>query len=207
MIKCTRTERKFKVDFLENKASNEKCLFYIFDFFFRVESPPFRLYHQLPTTLYNTSYTTWYVRSITKYCYNYASNVTLDQTLEIDNQGHGVTINGRIDARRWLVSLKEQDGETVTQSTNRRGVIERRDSNAIDYPLASRRSNDPAIQNRLPLCLPSVCVRGAYKYKDFQSVFHSRTLPLGPFFYDFLSFAWISLGYQIHIIENIIKKM
>ena len=48
-----RTERKFKVDFLENKASNEKFLFYIFDFFFRVESPPFRLYHQLPTTLYS----------------------------------------------------------------------------------------------------------------------------------------------------------
>ena len=51
MIKCTRTERKFKVDFLENKGSNEKFLFYIFDFFFRIESPPFRLYHQLPTTL------------------------------------------------------------------------------------------------------------------------------------------------------------
>ena len=49
---CTRTERKFKVDFLENKASNEKFLFYIFDFFFRLESSPFRLYHQLPTTLY-----------------------------------------------------------------------------------------------------------------------------------------------------------
>ena len=47
------TERKFKVDFLENKASNEKFLFYIFDFFFRVESPPFRLYHHLLTTLYN----------------------------------------------------------------------------------------------------------------------------------------------------------
>ena len=56
MIKCTRTERKFKVDFLENKASNEKFLFYIFDFFFRVESPAFRLYHQLlPTTLYINS--------------------------------------------------------------------------------------------------------------------------------------------------------
>ena len=52
MIKCTRTERKFKVDFLENKAPNEKFLFYIFDFFFHIESPPFRLYHQLPTTLY-----------------------------------------------------------------------------------------------------------------------------------------------------------
>ena len=39
-------------DFLENKASNEKFLFYIFDFFFRVESPPLRLQHQLPTTLY-----------------------------------------------------------------------------------------------------------------------------------------------------------
>ena len=44
--------RKFKVDFLENKASNEKFLSYIFDLFFRVESSPFRLYHQLPTTLY-----------------------------------------------------------------------------------------------------------------------------------------------------------
>ena len=55
MIECTRTERKFKIDFLENKASNEKFLFYIFDLFFRVESPPFRLYHQLPTTLYNYS--------------------------------------------------------------------------------------------------------------------------------------------------------
>ena len=43
---------KFKVDFLENKVSNEKFLFYIFDFFFLIESPPFRLYHQLPTTLY-----------------------------------------------------------------------------------------------------------------------------------------------------------
>ena len=51
-MRCTRTERKFKVDFLENKASNEKFLFYIFDFFFRVESPLFRLYRQLPTTLY-----------------------------------------------------------------------------------------------------------------------------------------------------------
>ena len=30
---------KIKVDFLENKASNEKLLFYIFDFFFRVEPP------------------------------------------------------------------------------------------------------------------------------------------------------------------------
>ena len=42
----------FKVDFLENKASNEKFLFYIFDFFFRIKSLPFRSYHQLPTTLY-----------------------------------------------------------------------------------------------------------------------------------------------------------
>ena len=39
-------------DFLENKVSNEKFLFYIFDLFFRVESLPFRLYSQLPTTLY-----------------------------------------------------------------------------------------------------------------------------------------------------------
>ena len=37
----------------ENKASNEKFVFYIFDFFFRVESPPLRLYHQLSNTLYN----------------------------------------------------------------------------------------------------------------------------------------------------------
>ena len=44
---------KIQSRFLENKASNEKFLFYIFDFFFRVESSPFRLYHQLPTTLYN----------------------------------------------------------------------------------------------------------------------------------------------------------
>ena len=46
----------FKVDFLENKASNEKFLFYIFDFFLRVESLPFRFYHQLPTTLYMDIY-------------------------------------------------------------------------------------------------------------------------------------------------------
>ena len=45
-------QQKFKVDFLKNKDSNEKFLFYIFDFFFRVELPPFRLYHQLPTILY-----------------------------------------------------------------------------------------------------------------------------------------------------------
>ena len=43
---------KIQSRFLENKASNEKFLFYIFDFFFRVESSPLRLYHQLPTTLY-----------------------------------------------------------------------------------------------------------------------------------------------------------
>ena len=43
---------KIKVDFLENKASNEKLLFYIFDFFFRVELSPFRMYYQLPTTLH-----------------------------------------------------------------------------------------------------------------------------------------------------------
>ena len=42
---------------LENKTSNEQFLFYIFDFFFRVESPPLRLYHQLPTRyLINTKY-------------------------------------------------------------------------------------------------------------------------------------------------------
>ena len=53
MIECTRTRRKFKVDFLENKDSDEKFLFYIFDLFFHVESPSFRLYRQLPNTLYN----------------------------------------------------------------------------------------------------------------------------------------------------------
>ena len=41
-----------KVDFLENKVWDEKFLFYIFEFFFRIESSPFRLYHQFPTTLY-----------------------------------------------------------------------------------------------------------------------------------------------------------
>ena len=51
----------YRVDFLENKVSNEKFLFYIFDFFFRVESPPFRLYHQLPTTLYiKYIYISWF---------------------------------------------------------------------------------------------------------------------------------------------------
>ena len=49
----------FKVDFLKNKASNEKFLFYIIDFFFRVESPLFRLYHQLPTTLYKLEKLRW----------------------------------------------------------------------------------------------------------------------------------------------------
>ena len=52
VIECTRTRRNFKVDFLENKASDGKFLFYIFDLFFHVESLPFRLYHQLPNTLY-----------------------------------------------------------------------------------------------------------------------------------------------------------
>ena len=55
-----RTNQKFKVDFLENKASKEKFLFYIFDFFFHVESPPLRLYHQLPTTLYTISRVVFY---------------------------------------------------------------------------------------------------------------------------------------------------
>ena len=59
------SQRKFKVDFLENKASNEKFLFYISDFFFRVESPPFRLYHQLPTTLYIVKYTQVFLPHLT----------------------------------------------------------------------------------------------------------------------------------------------
>lgn len=51
-----RTERKFKVDFIENKASNKKFLFYIFHFFFRVESPPFRLYHPVYLLTYAHAY-------------------------------------------------------------------------------------------------------------------------------------------------------
>ena len=62
-MRCTRTERKFKVDFLENKASNEKFLFYIFDFFFRVQSSPFRSYHQLPTTLYILRFTPSFINT------------------------------------------------------------------------------------------------------------------------------------------------
>ena len=53
-------ERKFKVYFLENKASNKKFLFHIFDFFFRVKSRPFRLYHQLPISLYKIFYNSWF---------------------------------------------------------------------------------------------------------------------------------------------------
>ena len=44
-IKCTHTRRILKVDFLENKASNEKILFFIFDLFFHVESPSLHMYY------------------------------------------------------------------------------------------------------------------------------------------------------------------
>ena len=40
IVKCMRTRRKFKIDFLENKTSNEKHLFHIFDIFSYVQSPP-----------------------------------------------------------------------------------------------------------------------------------------------------------------------
>ena len=73
MIKCTRTERKFKVDFFENKVSNEKFLFHIFGFFFRVESLPFRLYHQLPTTLYMYKYKYYTYTGSIYYIYTSAS--------------------------------------------------------------------------------------------------------------------------------------
>ena len=66
-------ERKFKVDFFENKASNEKFLFYIFGFFFRVESLPFRLYHQLPTTLYMYKYKYYTYTGSIYYIYRSAS--------------------------------------------------------------------------------------------------------------------------------------
>ena len=83
-IKCTRTERRFKVDFLENKASNEKFLFYIFDFFFRVESPPFRLYHQLPTTLYIIANLLSILRCIWSVCLNNnLSNIFINFTMFI----------------------------------------------------------------------------------------------------------------------------
>ena len=49
-VKCTRTRRIFKANLLENKASNEKILFFTFDLIFHVESPPFRLYSILKCT-------------------------------------------------------------------------------------------------------------------------------------------------------------
>lgn len=40
IVKCTRTRRQFKVDFLKNKASNEKSLLLILDLFSHVKSLP-----------------------------------------------------------------------------------------------------------------------------------------------------------------------
>ena len=39
MVKCMRTRRKFKADFLKNKASNEKNLLHILNLFSHVQSP------------------------------------------------------------------------------------------------------------------------------------------------------------------------
>ena len=40
MVKRMRIQRKFKVNFPENKISNEKNLFHFFDLFVYVQSPP-----------------------------------------------------------------------------------------------------------------------------------------------------------------------
>ena len=52
VCKYTHTRKIFKLDFLKNKASNEKKLLYIFDSFFHVESFPPQLNHQYKHTLY-----------------------------------------------------------------------------------------------------------------------------------------------------------
>lgn len=46
MVKRRRSRTKFKVDSLENEASNEKNVFQVFDLFFHVQSPSPRLYHR-----------------------------------------------------------------------------------------------------------------------------------------------------------------
>ena len=38
IVKCMRTRRKFKIDFLESKASSGKNVFYIFYLFFHIPS-------------------------------------------------------------------------------------------------------------------------------------------------------------------------
>lgn len=64
---CTRTSPIFKLIFLENEASNEKTLFFLFDLFLHVELPPDRLYHDftdiLRYILYSGSVPPRYVRN------------------------------------------------------------------------------------------------------------------------------------------------
>lgn len=62
MVKRRRSRPKFKVDFLENEASNEKNVFHIFDLFFHVQSPSPRLYHQYGDIVYK--YALWSIRYI-----------------------------------------------------------------------------------------------------------------------------------------------
>ena len=54
-LKCT--WEIFKIDFLENKALNEKLLFFLFDSFSHVESPLNGLYHQLHSDSQRIIYT------------------------------------------------------------------------------------------------------------------------------------------------------
>lgn len=49
---CTRTQHIFQLDFLENQASNEQILFFLFHLFFRLESSSVLLYYQLSDTRY-----------------------------------------------------------------------------------------------------------------------------------------------------------
>lgn len=68
MVKRRRSRTKFKVDFLENEASNEKNVFHIFDLFFYVQSPSPRLYHQYRDIVYEMSAT---ANTLYMFPYNY----------------------------------------------------------------------------------------------------------------------------------------
>lgn len=57
MVKRRRSRTKFKVDFPENEASNEKNVFHVFDLFFHVQSPSPQLYHQYGDIVYKISAT------------------------------------------------------------------------------------------------------------------------------------------------------
>lgn len=52
--------RIFEAQFLENQASNKKSLFFIFDLFLHVESPPPRLYYQYWNNQYSSVVVIYY---------------------------------------------------------------------------------------------------------------------------------------------------